>query len=217
MNFRLQFLKSGVALCGKVFPDFVTTWNWLVRAVSNLKGDADVNDAQGRIKVDFTDPDHPIVRCVGCNGGGNGGGNGNDLSSKKAWDVVWLDEITDETGAVTQKKGYYFTHCYYSKGGVTSSHEDIRIDPPESSGSGDYSLPAHAVLCAKFRLYADEGDVSQDDEVEAVVYSALAEATAAQLDDHYYIVPLYVAESGVERSGWIDLRTMANIQVFEGI
>lgn len=70
MNFELQFLKSGKALCGKVFPNFVATWNWLVCFCSNLKGDADVDDAQGRIKIDRSDPEHPILRLVGSDSSG---------------------------------------------------------------------------------------------------------------------------------------------------
>lgn len=89
MDFELQFLKSGKALCGKAFPRFVATWNWLVNFCSNLKGDADVNDAQGKITVDRADPAHPIIRCSGCSGGSSSG----DSSSGGG-----LDSITGTDG-----------------------------------------------------------------------------------------------------------------------
>lgn len=72
MNFQLQFLTKGKALCGKAFPSFVATWNWLVDAFSNMKGDADVDETQGHIKIDRSDPAHPVIRYVApaTNGGG---------------------------------------------------------------------------------------------------------------------------------------------------
>jgi len=61
-----QKLTKGKALCGKVFRNFVPTFNWLVDFASNLKGDGDANNGQGHITVDKSDEDHPIIRCSGC-------------------------------------------------------------------------------------------------------------------------------------------------------
>ena len=66
----VQFLRHGKALCGKVFRTFVETFNWLVMFSQNLKGDRDCDPAAtGKITVDRTDPDHPVIRCTGCGDG----------------------------------------------------------------------------------------------------------------------------------------------------
>ncbi len=59
--FTPQELTAGKLLCGKNFPNFVRTWNWLVRFCRNLQGDAQ-GGADGAITVDRADEDHPIVR-----------------------------------------------------------------------------------------------------------------------------------------------------------
>jgi len=68
-----QRLKHGKALCEKVFSAFVETFNALVVFKDNLKGDAEVNGELGHIKVDRTDPSHPILRCKGCKANGDSG------------------------------------------------------------------------------------------------------------------------------------------------
>ena len=62
---RLEKLRHGRLLSGKVFRFFVETWNWLVGAFDNMRGDADINPAQGSISIDRTDPDNPVIRFVG--------------------------------------------------------------------------------------------------------------------------------------------------------
>ena len=98
MNFELQFLKAGAALCGKVFPNFVATWNWLVNFCSNMKGDADVDDVQGRIKVDFADPNHPIIRCAGCNVNGGGSGDDEEDGDDEEGGTACVTSLNYETG-----------------------------------------------------------------------------------------------------------------------
>lgn len=66
-----QHLKHGKALCGKVFARFVETFNALVDFMCNVKGDADGKNGEGHIKIDRTNPSHPVIRCAGC--GGTGG------------------------------------------------------------------------------------------------------------------------------------------------
>lgn len=111
MDFELQFLKSGKALCGKAFPQFVATWNWLVNFCSNMKGDADVNDAQGKITVDRADPAHPIIRCSGCSGGGGGdatttAGVTSVNSADGALSVIGGENIVVSTDGKTIKIAY---------------------------------------------------------------------------------------------------------------
>ena len=87
MSEERQYLQHGKALYGRVFKGFVATFNWLVDFCGNLKGDADVNDATGKIVVDRTDPAHPVIRCTGCTGGsGGGGGGGGDSGGDIDWD-----------------------------------------------------------------------------------------------------------------------------------
>ena len=99
MDFELQFLKSGKALCGKVFPQFVATWNWLVNFCSNMKGDADVNDAQGKITIDRADPAHPIIRCSGCSGGSGGSGGGSGGGGGSGSDTTTTAGVTSVNSA----------------------------------------------------------------------------------------------------------------------
>jgi len=64
-------LKHGKALCGKVFRNFVETFNWLVDFSSNIKGDGDAGGS-GKIVVDRKDDSHPVIRCKGCSSSGSG-------------------------------------------------------------------------------------------------------------------------------------------------
>ena len=58
----LQQLTKGKFLCAKNFPSFAETFNYTVARIENLKGDKDANPMNGRISVDVTDPEHPIIR-----------------------------------------------------------------------------------------------------------------------------------------------------------
>lgn len=71
MQGSFQYLKHGKALCGKAAPRFVETFNHLVDFTKNIKGDADIGKEGGRIHVDRTDPDNPVIRFSegeGCGG-----------------------------------------------------------------------------------------------------------------------------------------------------
>lgn len=58
----LQMLTTGKALCGKNFPAFAETYNYIANRVENLRGDHDLNQQNGYISVDDTDPEHPVIR-----------------------------------------------------------------------------------------------------------------------------------------------------------
>lgn len=70
-SFPSQYLKHGKALCGKVFGQFVDTFNALVDMAVNVKGDADGNNGEGHVSFDRSDPLHPVIRCRGCEGSGS--------------------------------------------------------------------------------------------------------------------------------------------------
>lgn len=59
---RLETLRHGRLLTGRVFRFFVETWNWLITYVDNLAGDFDVNPQTGVITVDRTKGDRPVIR-----------------------------------------------------------------------------------------------------------------------------------------------------------
>ena len=61
----IQQLDKGKLLTGKNFPEFVSTWNYAVNRIENLKGDRDVNPTNGVITVDNADPEHPVIRFSG--------------------------------------------------------------------------------------------------------------------------------------------------------
>jgi hypothetical protein len=57
----LQQLKHGKILSKAAFPFFTATWNWLVTAFANLRGDREMGE-QGFIYVDRGNEDSPIIR-----------------------------------------------------------------------------------------------------------------------------------------------------------
>ena len=107
-GFALQFLKSGKALCSAAFPTLVDTWNWTVAALSNLTGDADGNAAVGgRITVDWTAPEHPVIRCKGC-----------DSALSSAWELD-LDSST-------------LKNCLWTMGGVSFFKDSLSFTAAET-------------------------------------------------------------------------------------
>lgn len=192
MDFDLQFLKRGKALCGKTFPMFVETWNRLVNSVSNLKGDADVDAAQGRIKVDRADPDHPIIRCVNCKGG-SGGGSGGGSALPGAFELVQTLDDAGENVTAREVK-----NLYANFGGVTKE-----CSPKSTSVStGD------GVVYASFDISA-----GNDGSVTFGLAASVSAVTELQNDLTKYVVPLYLC-TGVEV---VDLRNAPQIQIFESL
>ena len=61
----MQTLGHGKLLTAKNFPQFVETWNYMNKRLENIRGDRDVNPETGHIKVDNTDPEHPVIRLEG--------------------------------------------------------------------------------------------------------------------------------------------------------
>ena len=58
----LQELRHGKLLTKENFPQFVDTFNYTVKRLENLKGDADTRPNGGWVTVDNTDPEHPVIR-----------------------------------------------------------------------------------------------------------------------------------------------------------
>ena len=113
----VQKLKHGKALCGATFGAFVETFNWLVDFCQGLKGDKDVNDTQGSITVDRSNPSSPVIR-----GGRDSSGNSNGNVAGGTW------EIHIEDGEAS------FSNCYYNAAGVTKLAAPWRTLPVSGSG-----------------------------------------------------------------------------------
>lgn len=90
------------------------------------------------------------------------------------------------------------TNCYYQAGGYTRK---IAEDP---------SIAANTSGVVALRYDATQ----QSDSGEVVVYADLAAVQAAQADQHYVIVPLYVME---DSEIVVDLRLMPHVQVAEAL
>ncbi len=198
-GFPLQFLKRGKALCSAAFPNFVDTWNWLVNAASNLKGDADVNNGQGHITVDWSAVDHPVVRCTGCAASAADNDGVEESVYARAWELV---RNVDEKSNIT----YQLLYCYYNRGGATYDAGNIDVVIPDDAED------VSGFVVAKFRLVVDPDDEDTDATVTAHLYKNLTEVRDLQSNQNYYYVPLYQLTSSTR---WIDLRTTVQLQVFD--
>ena len=98
----LQTLKHGKILCRDVFRFFVETWNWLVGYVDNMKGDADINPAQGHVVIDRTDPDRPVIRLVNLQNQVDDGNKNKDNESDPV--VESLNELTGDLTVIGGSK-----------------------------------------------------------------------------------------------------------------
>ena len=92
----LQKPVHGKLFCGAVFRTFVETFNWVVDATANLKGDWDVNQKVGYIQIDRTDQDHPVLRFHPRNGADGGVG--------ESLEVITGLEYTPSDGKLTLTK-----------------------------------------------------------------------------------------------------------------
>ena len=127
MDFALQYLKHGRALCGAVFGCFVETFNRLVDFYANLKGDGDVSD-DGLITIDRTDPAHLIIRMKDAKTSAASGGGS---VRQGAFELV----------ADKSSGGYKLENCVFNVGGRTYASAELTC-----------SLVSDSYLCAKFSL-----------------------------------------------------------------
>lgn len=109
----LQKLKHGKILSKAAFPFFTATWNWLITAFANLKGDREMG-GQGFIYVDRGNEDAPIIRA----------------------DETLLRlrlNIFPRPFDLRGNPGDYQTlaHCYYSIGGYTYNRNVMTIPKGE--------------------------------------------------------------------------------------
>lgn len=187
LNFPLQFLKSGKALCSAAFPHFTETWNWLVSATSNLKGDHDVNQNDGHISVDWTAAGHPVIRCVNCKAKAGGGGSSADVGPS-AWQLVGFGTSSPS-----------LENCFYMSAGELMDGGSISLASIVSEDSTGF-------ICASFAL-SDSSSVAT-----AKLYASVEDVQTAQKDLDNYVVPLWYVRASDDI---VDLRTMAQLQVYD--
>lgn len=186
-DFKLQYLKHGKSLCGKVFGTFVETFNRLVDFQANLKGDGDVS-GDGLVTVDRADPAHPVIRLDRSKlpTGGEGQAKAADRSCFR------LETRQEEDGLC----GSYITCCYYHVGGVTMHMNDVPI-------SGLISGKTSCLICFKL-----SGGGSKPSIVAIEEDSLEGEQRIAD----NYVLPLYRFVGGTLQD---DLRNAPNVQQWE--
>lgn len=130
----LSELKHGNLLTKGNYPTFVETFNYAVKRLDNLLGDKDVNPQTGTIRVDNTDPEHPVIRCDKPILSGNGGAvafGDSDLSD------VGLSSVH-----VADLSGTPYIQLYKFDEEPTEQ-TGVKIDNPQGTfeiGSGDWFL-----------------------------------------------------------------------------
>lgn len=186
--FGVQLLKRGLALCGKNFGGFVEAWNHVVQRSANICGDADANPADGRISVDNTNPDHPVIRFDASNLGSSGSSGSDALPS-----AFMATPNYDDDGEL---KSWTFSNFFMMKGGRTLT-SDLTAEYTTDALAGQY-------VCVSVGLsYID------DFYLVVVPKDSLDEY---QKSESSYYIPIYFSPSKGEL---IDLRTMPQAQVFE--
>ena len=200
-DFKLQYLKHGKSLCGKVFGTFVETFNRLVDFQANLKGDGDVS-GDGLVTVDRADPAHPVIR-LDRSKLPAGGGEGDDGSASKADRSCFRLEQRQQG---EDKSELMLVCCYYHVGGITKHMADMSVEsllPPQvaTGGDGGEGELNPWLLCLKL-----SGAAAQ---ILSIEESSLeSEQRSADL----YILPLY---RFLGRKLQDDLRNAPNIQQWE--
>ena len=202
----IQYLKHGKALCGKVFKTFVETFNWHTSFCLNLKGDGDFPASQGRISLDRSNPDFPVIRCKGCT---SSEGSAAPVAVDKSCFRFESRETTD--GSMV----YNLVDCYYSIGGCLYHSNDIPVTglvPATDEGDEDDGTtdgePEEKILYVRFNARA-QSDRSQSVSSGLCTMEGLE---GLQKDADYYTYPLYVMAGDVVKT---DLRTALSPQMVE--
>ena len=186
MDFALQYLKHGKALCGAVFGRFVETFNRLVDFYANLKGDAETAQGDGYISVDRTDPAHLVVRF-----------DASKLPAASSDASISAFQATPNYNDDGELESWTIENYYLMTGG--------RMIISEASGD-EYSVDAVKgyYICAKV-------DLDYSNSFYLLLMSENELSVKQQKASEYY-VPLYYGKSD---GTLLDLRTMPQVQVFE--
>lgn len=225
----VQKLKHGKALCGKTFGGFVDTFNWLVDFCLSLQGDKDVNNANGTVTVDRSDPSAPVIRVavtVGGEGGGEGGGS--SAADRSCFRLVSFEVEEEGAGAEPTTEVHRFVvDCYYNDGGRTKRVDNTDIEslipvPPPTPNPSSTPDPQPTPDPSS----TTEEDDTSDDHGNTVIYFKISadgsttfdkctfgELNRLQSGATSYVFPLYLFDA----NGALvcDLRTAPQIQLFD--
>lgn len=167
---RLEKLRHGRLLVGRVFRFFVETWNWLTDYVDNLCGDCDENPQTGIVTVDRSKPDRPVIRLRLDRLQLGAGGPAVAVSADGPFSPIYEEDDDGEpTETVTG-----FQNCYFMNGG--------RI-----VAMSDQSLPgANGFIALKVGATS-----TTSGDAELLCYSTIDALKAAQNDVAAFTIPLY--------------------------
>lgn len=169
----LQKLKHGKLLTGGAFRFFVETWNWLVGYTDNLKGDADLNAANGHAIVDRSDPDHPVIRIINLPRGGGGGNVTGEGVTNGCFALVVAKDEDDLPVSCS------FINRYYNCDNLTLETTDLTL----TNGNVFVALKVTT-------------DLSHSSPTATIVtYASLAAIQADQRALAYVVIPLYHLDS----------------------
>lgn len=206
-----QRLKHGKALCGKAFSRFVETFNELVDFKDNLKGDADLPTTHnGIVKVDRSDPAHPVVRT--------------DLKElyreiDERVNKPKPDRTCFHIASLVVKgpddPGYpkvliSLGNRYIMVGGVLRevSEPDHEKDA-DGNDAGGFEITGYRYLA----MVLSSVDASGNRSEYIRCYENISDMNSAMRDETKYVVPLYSFTDDYDVL--VDYRTAPNVQMFE--
>lgn len=157
---------------------FARTWNWLVGYTDNLKGDADLNAANGHAIVDRSDPDHPVIRIINLPRGGGGGNVTGEAVTNGCFALVVETEEPEQAGddPVTTA---HFANRFFNYSNITLECADLTLSAGgvfvalKITTTANYSTPTASIE----------------------TYSTLAALQADQRALGYVVIPLYQLDS----------------------
>ena len=174
----LQYLRHGKALCGKVFKRFVETFNYHNDFIANLIGDGDLPTSDGCIKIDRTDPTHPVIRLDRNNLGLPDSPSG-DGRFPSRFEIALAEDEPPEGSDADPTYTATFANPYYDVGGKTY----------ELTGGGQVSCSGDCIICLK---------VSAKEHPSATLetFGSIQIVTNQQTNEDYYTIPLYKVQGG---------------------
>lgn len=204
---NLQELRHGKLLTENNFPAFVDTFNYVVRRLDNLVGDRDTNPQTGTIRVDNTDPEHPVIRCdkpiLSSEGGvvnGDSDLSGVGLSSVHVADLsgtqyVQLykfdEEPTEQTGAkIDNTQGAFEIGSgdwFLVKNGDELHYKKIVLSTDLSGGGGGGSISVDSDIASLNSNSLEHVNSGGNDYYELYGFHDLTN-TQTQLSDYEFVV-----------------------------
>ena len=183
----LEVLKKGKFLCSKNFPTFPDTFNYVVNRSENLKGDGDLDPKRGRIKIDNTNPEFPVIRY---------NENAGENNEKKNWTLLEPCELDLEAGVV--RNVYFICEELLYGNGATSNFDKANLNEG-------------AVIFLKATSYSDA--VSAGCASDITAYQTSAGDTSYHWLPLYLILDVdEIPDTGEKNYKVLDLRRLPHAQ-----